>query len=98
MHKHPIGPAIGSEPTIDLRPARNGLAIRGRTGKKASTDAVAGLLNRRGMKRYAKTITAADLSTVGIILLDLDHLKQADDAYGHGAGNAVLVEAATGAP
>lgn len=98
MHKHPISPAIGSEPVIDLLPARNDLAIRGRTGKKASTDAVTGSLNLRGMKRYAKTIAAADLSTVGIILLDLDHLKQANDAYGHGAGDAVLVETAIGAP
>ncbi|WP_172341183.1 diguanylate cyclase [Novosphingobium sp. SG751A] len=62
--------------------------------KKASTDALTGLLNRRGMKRYVKTIPAADLSTVGIIMLDLDHFKQANDAYGHAAGDAILVEAA----
>lgn len=59
---------------------------------KASTDALTGLLNRRGMNGYIKTIKAADLSGIGIIMLDLDHFKQANDAYGHAAGDAILAE------
>lgn len=87
-HGHPEQ-VIGS--VIDITDERAHVA---HLETKASTDALTGLFNRHGLKRYTQSIKPNDLSSVAIIMLDLDHFKQANDAYGHGAGDAILIETA----
>ena len=53
----------------------------------ASTDALTGLLNRRGWDKALKTLL--DQETV-IALVDLDNFKSYNDAHGHNAGDALL--------
>jgi diguanylate cyclase (GGDEF)-like protein len=59
----------------------------------AETDFLLGILNRRGFEReltraiaYIKRYHA----TAALIILDVDRLKPINDAFGHGAGDAVL--------
>lgn len=57
------------------------------------TDPLTGLFNRRYMEEQAsKIIQRADRdgSSVGIIVLDIDHFKKYNDDFGHDAGDAVL--------
>ena len=64
---------------------------------RAATDALTGLPNARScrdnLKRMVAHVSRA-LSPLTAILLDLDHFKQINDRFGHGAGDDVL--AATG--
>jgi len=62
----------------------------------AQTDLLTGLYNRRGFEQAAVTILsqAVGLRWVSIVLFDLDHFKQVNDAHGHDAGDVVLKEIA----
>ena len=53
----------------------------------ASTDALTGLLNRRGWDKALKTLL--DQEAI-IALVDLDNFKSYNDAHGHNAGDALL--------
>jgi len=58
-----------------------------RLDRAARTDPLTGLGNRREFLR-----AAADLGADGaVLLLDLDHFKPVNDAYGHAVGDRVLV-------
>lgn len=66
--------------------------------RNARTDALTGLVNRRGFdERYAQVIQETDRygGTAGLILVDIDHFKQVNDRFGHDGGDAVLVAVAT---
>lgn len=56
-------------------------------------DALTGLLNRRGLMRSIETI-CSQAERAGrpfaLALLDLDHFKEVNDAYGHSVGDVVL--------
>lgn len=60
----------------------------------ASTDALTGLLNRRAfMARLGDQqarLQRQELARSSVLMLDLDHFKRINDAYGHAAGDAVL--------
>ncbi|WP_309672894.1 GGDEF domain-containing protein [Gemmatimonas sp.] len=58
----------------------------------ARTDALTGLANRRAYDaRLAAMLTQPDL-VLGLLAMDIDRFKQVNDSYGHGTGDAVLIE------
>jgi len=58
---------------------------------RASTDELTGAFNRRRFAEIATESIASGRERCGLLLLDADHFKQINDAYGHAAGDAVLV-------
>jgi diguanylate cyclase (GGDEF)-like protein len=64
----------------------------------SSTDPLTGLANRRSLIEQAPRIwrqARRDGQRVAALVLDLDHFKRLNDAFGHAAGDAVLREVAT---
>lgn len=64
---------------------------------QATTDQMTRLYNRMFMWRLltSEVQTAKrDQTTVGLILLDLDHLKMINDTHGHAAGDEVIIRVA----
>lgn len=53
----------------------------------ASTDALTGLLNRRGLAAAHGALATGGLH---LLLIDIDHFKAVNDRFGHAAGDAVL--------
>jgi diguanylate cyclase (GGDEF)-like protein len=64
--------------------------------QQATHDALTGVLNRRtvveGLQRELAR-AQRDRTSVGVILMDLDHFKRINDTYGHPMGDLVLREA-----
>src|SRR4051794_24888015 len=58
---------------------------------RAATDELTGTFNRRHFAQIAIETLAAHSSACGLLLLDADHFKQINDAYGHAIGDAVLI-------
>jgi len=59
----------------------------------SSTDPLTGLANRRSLVEQAPRIwkqARRDGQRVAVLVLDLDHFKRLNDAFGHAAGDAVL--------
>jgi diguanylate cyclase (GGDEF)-like protein len=68
----------------------------GQLRRDAETDALTGLLNRRGFfKAAALERSIADRAglALAIVVIDLDNFKAVNDAEGHAAGDQALVEA-----
>jgi diguanylate cyclase (GGDEF)-like protein len=64
----------------------------------SSTDPLTGLVNRRSLVEQAPRIwrqARRDGQRVAALVLDLDHFKRLNDAFGHAAGDAVLRGVAT---
>jgi diguanylate cyclase (GGDEF)-like protein len=61
---------------------------------RAGTDELTGTFNRRRFAQVATETLAADTAACGLLLLDADHFKQINDAYGHAVGDAVLIDLA----
>ncbi|KIN64452.1 Diguanylate cyclase response regulator [Sulfitobacter noctilucicola] len=83
-----------------LRRKRMGDQLRAtvRTGLQAAVfDPLTGLYNRRYAMPHLDRISEHACTTgrkFAVMLGDLDHFKQINDAYGHASGDAVLVEVA----
>ena len=63
----------------------------------ARHDALTGAPNRVmffDLLRFAISNARRHASQLAVLFIDLDHFKQVNDSYGHGAGDAVLVEVA----
>lgn len=59
------------------------------------TDALTGLLNRRGLEEHWQRLDAAaaaggDRARCAVIVIDVDHFKQVNDRFGHAFGDQVL--------
>ena len=68
-------------------------ALAARLHTMAFTDSLTGLANRALFHdRLAEMVRSA--GPVAVLLIDLDDFKPVNDAYGHAAGDAVLVETA----
>mgnify|MGYP001792814288 CR=1 FL=1 len=59
------------------------------TERKASTDALTGLMNRRSLE-VALDELAGEGAVFSVIFADLDHFKQLNDAHGHETGDRAL--------
>lgn len=64
--------------------------------KKALTDPLTGVLNRRGLDYALERATLGQHANgrAALLLLDIDHFKEVNDTYGHPAGDRVLTEIA----
>ena len=77
-----------------LRAANTELrTLRMQAEQQARTDVVTGAHNRLALSEHVALALEAGHDG-GLVLLDLDHFKQINDALGHGAGDCVLVEVA----
>ena len=56
----------------------------------SETDALSGLLNRRGFEKRFRAVGSAGMAG-GLILADLDHFKNVNDRHGHEAGDMAIV-------
>jgi diguanylate cyclase (GGDEF)-like protein len=59
------------------------------TQRKATTDSLTGLPNRRAAEDRARELMAAQ-APFAVVLLDLDHFKRLNDTRGHEAGDQAL--------
>lgn len=61
--------------------------------RESETDTLTGLGNRKRFERAAQRavqLHTLNRAPVSLVLVDLDHLKQINDGYGHSAGDATL--------
>ena len=72
--------------------------MQGELERLAHTDVLTGLPNRRAFFEDAERMLAAPsvaAEPVAALMIDVDHFKAINDAYGHGAGDDVLRAVAT---
>ena len=62
---------------------------------QANTDPLTGLANRRGLSLYLSGDRGS--KALGVLVVDIDHLKAINDAHGHDVGDKVLVAVARAA-
>ena len=73
--------------------ALSNLRLLERMKEQANIDMLTGLYNRRFLEDYARKLFAIARrreQPVGMIMMDLDHFKRFNDAYGHETGDRVL--------
>ncbi len=61
--------------------------------EKSETDALSGLLNRRGFERLADSAARLAIDQgmpVSLVIADIDHFKSINDGYGHATGDRVI--------
>jgi diguanylate cyclase (GGDEF)-like protein len=74
------------------------LALRDELRRRAMTDELTGLANRREfMASLERAISAArrNRRPLALAIVDIDHFKRVNDTYGHPAGDAVIRKIAT---
>lgn len=62
------------------------------TQEVADTDALSGLLNRRGFEQRASDLVhgQAGAAPFALLLIDIDHFKAINDTFGHGVGDLTI--------
>lgn len=71
--------------------------IRAVLEAQAVTDGLTGVYNRRGFEQQAEALIQTCRSRgweLALIVLDIDHFKRVNDAFGHAAGDAALRDTA----
>ena len=58
-------------------------------------DQLTNLFNRHYLEKITKTVIKNENLPLGIIVIDIDGLKEINDKYGHGKGDEILINAAT---
>ncbi|MFN3820412.1 diguanylate cyclase domain-containing protein [Blastomonas sp.] len=73
----------------------SGLTLRHELKQLSETDPLTGLANRRAFRMQFKTLSdrRGARQSVALVMVDLDGFKQANDRFGHAAGDAILVQA-----
>ncbi len=64
-----------------------------RAREEAMSDALTGLLNRKGLERTLKEQLGPDMTLPGnlsLLMLDIDHFKRVNDSFGHLFGDKVI--------
>jgi len=61
-------------------------------GHRAAHDELTGLLNRSGFMQEVASLPSSSMTGFALMILDLDGFKSINDAFGHKAGDRVLVE------
>ena len=64
-----------------------------RLRRLAETDALTGLSNRRALEHLLPE-QADPATSVGVVMLDVDHFKDVNDRFGHPVGDQVLIDIA----
>lgn len=67
---------------------------RDRLRFEATHDALTHVGNRKDLYRCFEDLTASGAGGIGVLFIDLDHLKEINDTYGHPGGDDALVEVA----
>lgn len=68
-------------------------SLQARLGHQANHDGLTGLANRAAvLEQLSTSLAHAATAPVGLLFVDLDDFKRANDVYGHAAGDQVLVE------
>lgn len=70
------------------------LVVAEQMSYRATHDELTDLLNRTGFLKQVEQRISGEHSTFCLMLLDLDGFKSVNDAFGHNAGDRVLVEVA----
>ncbi|MBV8036087.1 diguanylate cyclase [Roseateles sp.] len=62
--------------------------------RQSETDPLTGLANRRHFQAAIKSLSGGEGLAASVFLIDIDHFKRINDAFGHAAGDAVLIDIA----
>ncbi len=79
-----------SEKARELDTIRDTLS---KSEERAKTDALTGLPNRRALNEFFRSAQIAAMEKgepLSVLMLDIDHFKDFNDNFGHGAGDQVL--------
>ncbi|WP_126975487.1 GGDEF domain-containing protein [Frigidibacter oleivorans] len=60
--------------------------------REASTDPLTGLPNRRSLMRMVDSLSEEERRSMALVIVDIDHFKGINDAYGHDTGDRLLKE------
>jgi diguanylate cyclase len=70
-----------------------------RTRQEATTDPLTGLKNRRAFERAMNALMdqmgSEELTDLSLLMVDIDHFKRVNDAYGHLVGDKVIISIAS---
>ncbi len=86
---------LGDGVSVTARDISEQKVVEAQLRSRAENDVLTGLPNRTlFFERLEQAMARArrDRAGVGVLFLDIDHFKQVNDANGHAAGDAVLVE------
>lgn len=88
--------AVASVAVAMILIASTAVDLVGELRNESQTDALSGLLNRRGFEERASKILAETRRKglpVSLVICDLDHFKAINDSFGHACGDRVIANA-----